>query len=58
MSAVELAEKLGVSKQTVSEWVGGRSRPEPERMAALEELLGIPMRAWTEPVEQATGTEG
>lgn len=58
MSAVDLADKLGISKQTVSDWVAGRSRPEPERMAKLEEMLGIPMRAWTEALDQSTGTEG
>jgi len=60
MSAVDLARKLGISKQTVSDWVAHRSRPEPERMAQLEELLGIPMREWTEEAEESggTGTEG
>jgi transcriptional regulator with XRE-family HTH domain len=51
----ELAEKLGVSQQTVSAWVNGVANPTADRMRRLEDEFGIPMRAWTEapPVEQA-----
>lgn len=48
MSQAELARKLGVSAQAVSAWLSGAAMPRPEKMAQIESLLGIPMRAWTE----------
>lgn len=48
MSQSDLAKKLNVSPQAVSGWVSGKSKPSPELMARLEDLLGIPMRSWTE----------
>jgi transcriptional regulator with XRE-family HTH domain len=59
MSRADLAEKLGVSRQAVSDWVSGDSQPKPELMAKIEDLLGIPMRSWTETSDEAdkpTGT--
>jgi transcriptional regulator with XRE-family HTH domain len=50
MAPGELAKRLGVSPQAVSGWVTGKSKPAPDVMARLEDLLGIPMRAWTEAV--------
>ena len=60
MSPADLAEKLGVSRQAVSGWVTGKSKPSREMMVKLEDELGIPMRAWTEePSEETpTGTDG
>jgi transcriptional regulator with XRE-family HTH domain len=52
MSQSQLARELGVSPQAVSGWVTGRAKPTPELMARLEDLLGIPMRSWTEPAEE------
>ena len=53
MSQAEVARKLGVTPQSVSGWVQGRCKPDPARMAQLEELLGIPMRAWVESQPEA-----
>lgn len=53
MSQAELARKLGVSAQAVSAWLSGAAMPRPEKMAQIESLLGIPMRAWTEQEESA-----
>ena len=47
MRQTELAEKLGVTQQAVSHWVSGMSRPDPDRMKQIEDLLGIPMAEWT-----------
>lgn len=47
----EIAERLGVSKQAVYAWVNGLARPTSDKLAELEDLAGIPMRAWTEPPE-------
>ena len=37
-----IAETLGVSHPTVSDWVRGVKRPRPERVPALAKILGIP----------------
>jgi hypothetical protein len=39
----------------VSRWKSGKRPPAPEFMARIEDLTGIPMRAWVEPPE---GNEG
>jgi transcriptional regulator with XRE-family HTH domain len=60
MSRADLAEKLGVSRQAVSDWVSGDSQPKPDLMAKIEDLLGIPMRSWTETpdeTDKSTGTD-
>lgn len=54
MNQAQLAEKLGVSQQAVSSWLKGRAVPEPERMAQIEDLLGIPMRDWVEPSDDGS----
>ena len=41
-----------VDAPMVSRWVGGRM-PSPEHMARIEDLLEIPMRAWTEEVQSS-----
>lgn len=48
LTQADLAEKLGVSQQTVSAWVKGVANPTADRMRRLEDEFGIPMRAWTE----------
>lgn len=57
MNQSRLAEKLGVSQQAVSSWLKGRALPEPERMAEIEKLLGIPMRDWVEPAAPESSEE-
>ena len=57
MSQSDLAKELGVSPQAVSGWVIGRAKPTPDLMARIEDLLGIPMRAWTE-TEDESGHKG
>jgi ribosome-binding protein aMBF1 (putative translation factor) len=52
----ELSAKLGVTQQSISSWIVGRAKPTPERMAVLEDLLGIPMRDWTEEDEGSETT--
>lgn len=47
MSQAELARKLEVSAQAVSDWLRGDTLPRPELMAKIEDILGVPMRAWT-----------
>jgi transcriptional regulator with XRE-family HTH domain len=50
-NASELARRLGVTRQAVTGWLKGKNLPSPELMARLEDLAGIPMRAWTEPAQ-------
>lgn len=52
-SQSDLARALGVTPQSVSNWVNGQSKPAPENMRRIEDLLGIPMRDWTEPEESS-----
>lgn len=62
MTGAELARELGVTRQAVGNWLAGTHLPSPDLMARIEDLTGIPMRAWTEDVESEdceglTGTE-
>lgn len=41
MSQTDLADKLGVSQNSVSTWLLGRSVPEPERVFAIERALDL-----------------
>jgi transcriptional regulator with XRE-family HTH domain len=51
----QIADRLGVTQQAVSAWLRGAGRPDPDRMAKLEELFGIPMRDWA---VEAPSSEG
>ena len=41
LTQAQLAETLFVSRSTVAKWENGLGLPNPESMAALEEILGI-----------------
>lgn len=43
MSQLELSEKLGVSRQAVSGWEAGSSRPSTENLQCLSKLYGVPL---------------
>ena len=43
MSQPELAELMGVSRNTITNWENDRARPEAETIRALCSLLGIPL---------------
>ena len=47
-----IADALQISQPSVSGWVRGTSRPEPEYREALEHLLGISRDAWLTPDER------
>ncbi len=49
---VDLAKRLGVTRQLVHGWLRGADRPSPRLMRDLEDELGIPMRAWVEPASE------
>ena len=41
MSQEDLAERLHVSRQTISKWETGQSAPDPETVVQLARLFGI-----------------
>ena len=41
MSQEELAEKLGVSRQSISKWEGAQSVPDMSRILAMADLFGV-----------------
>ncbi len=41
MSQEELAEKLGVSRQSISKWEGAQSMPDMNRILAMADLFGV-----------------
>lgn len=56
LSQETLAEKLDVSRQTISKWENGAARPSGENLAALSEVFGLPVDAflkddWVPPEE-------
>lgn len=46
ISQIDAAEKLEVSRQTVSRWEAGTSVPTTENLARLSALYGVPLDAW------------
>jgi transcriptional regulator with XRE-family HTH domain len=57
----EVAERLGVHRSLVSHWAMGVSRPKLDHAVKLQEIMGIPVEAWTENVTKVpddAGAEG
>lgn len=44
LSQVELAQRCGVSKQTIWEWETARAKPKPAHQRRLVEIFGKPPR--------------
>lgn len=42
----ELADKIGVSRQTLSKYETGESLPDIERCRLLADVLGLPWMTW------------
>lgn len=56
LSQETLAERVNVSRQTVSKWENGAARPSADNLAALSQVFGLPVDAflkddWTPPEE-------
>lgn len=45
MSQEQLAERIGVSRQTISKWETGQSTPDLEKLTALAECFGVTLDA-------------
>lgn len=41
MNQAQIAEKLGVSRGTMNDYLHGRAYPRPQKLAALCEILGV-----------------
>ncbi len=48
LSQEDLAEQMEVSRQAVSKWESGRSRPTKEKLERLSALFELPPEAWAE----------
>ena len=46
ISQINLAEKLEVSRQTISRWEAGTSVPATENLMRLSVLYGVPLDEW------------
>ena len=62
LTLVELAEKLGVTKPTISNWETGQRQPTLERLVQISSILGVSIAyllgvdeqiAWTEQIDLA-----
>ena len=49
MSQEDLAERLEVSRQAVSKWESGASRPTKEKRERLSEIFELPIEVWDDP---------
>lgn len=47
----EVAARVGVAKQTVSDWVRGINKPRRDARLALQRLYGISPAAWDARIE-------
>jgi transcriptional regulator with XRE-family HTH domain len=54
MSAPDLAERLGVTRQTIYRWERGEDIPHPDRQAEVAEILGVPWAELFSPLEVAS----
>lgn len=53
VSSIELAERLGVSKATVSYWLNDKTFPTPETLEKLAQVLGVELWELFKAPEQA-----
>ena len=48
LTAAELAEQLGVTERVIADWESGRTVPDAEQLASMEELFGVAAEALVE----------
>ena len=56
MKSVELAERLGVTKQTISNLINGRVMPSLDTIKKAADILGVPMWQMFAAPSEATST--
>ena len=49
----KMAQRLGVSRQRVNEWLNGRKTPDAAARGVMFESLGVPIASWDQPLHQA-----
>lgn len=49
MTQEQLAEAIGVTRQSVSKWEADQSRPSGAKLEKLSALFGLPLEAWAPP---------
>ena len=61
LSQEQLADRLGVTRQSVSKWESGAAMPELNKLVALSELFGVSVdylvKDWMEEAERESGGE-
>lgn len=57
ISQVDIAKRLHVSKQTVSEWVNGKKFPRVDKMQELANMFGVLMSEMYTPVDSSLTAE-
>ena len=62
MSQEQLADRLGVTRQSVSKWEGGTAMPELVKLISLSELFGVSVdylvKDWMEEPDKPCGGSG
>ena len=62
MSQEQLADRLGVTRQSVSKWEGGTAMPELVKLISLSELFGVSVdylvKDWMEEPDNPCGGSG
>jgi transcriptional regulator with XRE-family HTH domain len=44
----KLAERTGISKAVLSDYIAGRKKPSADKIFYLEDMTGIPARIWVQ----------
>lgn len=52
VSQADLAAYLGCHYRTIAVWESGNSGPSRDAAVRLEEVIGIPARSWSEPLDR------
>ena len=57
MSQEELADLMGVSRQTIYRWENGRGEPSHDKLLRLAECLGVPLESLSEETSAQQGAD-
>ena len=57
MSQEELADLMGVSRQTIYRWENGRGEPSHDKLLRLAECLGVPVESLSEETSAQQGAD-
>ena len=60
MKAIDLAERLHISRSTVSQWLSGKTKPKRDRLVEIAEILSVDpswLMGLDVPMEQKTASD-